>query len=260
MPKMLEINNLSVQNKINEYLIKNLNLTLKKGQINVLIGESGSGKSLTAKAIVHQLDPSLHFSNYDVLIEGEHVIDVQSLLGKTIGFIAQDYGHSFNDHTKLGKQLVSIYRAHFKVTYKIAKQIVAQALQTVGLGKVPVFESYRFNLSGGQLARVQIASVIMLRPEIIIADEPTSSLDVVNGHEIMNLIRHLTEVHHTTLLLITHDLSHVLNFSDWISVIRAGEIVDYSHVQYFRAGEISPYSLTLFNARSQIRNGASIDD
>ncbi|WP_436882214.1 ATP-binding cassette domain-containing protein [Staphylococcus gallinarum] len=254
MSKMLSIQNLSIQNSVNEYLIKNLNLTLYKGQVNVLIGESGSGKSLTAKAIVQQLAPSLSVSEYEILVEGQSVVDMKSMLGRTIGFIAQDYSHSFNDHTKLGKQLMAIYRAHYQVPRKVAKQIVSQSLNVVGLNERLVFESYRFNLSGGQLARVQIASVIMLRPEIIIADEPTSSLDVVNGHEIMNLIRHLAEVHETTLLLITHDLSHVLKFSDWIAVIKSGEIVEYNHVQQFHDNMVSPYSLKLFNARRQLRN------
>ncbi|RIP37143.1 ABC transporter ATP-binding protein [Staphylococcus gallinarum] len=253
MSKMLAIHNLSIQNEANEYLIKNLNLTLNKGQVNVLIGESGSGKSLTAKAMVRQLAPSLSVSNYEIVIGGKRVVDMKSMLGSTVGFIAQDYSHSFNDHTKLGKQLMAIYRAHYQVSRKVAKQIVTQALESVGLGEVAVFESYRFNLSGGQLARVQIASVLMLRPDIIIADEPTSSLDVVNAYEIMNLIRHLTEVHETTLLLITHDLSHVVKFSDWIAVIKEGEIVDYNHVTHFNENKVSPYSLSLFNARRQLR-------
>ena len=87
MSKMLSIQNLSIQNSVNEYLIKNLNLTLHKGQVNVLIGESGSGKSLTAKAIVQQLAPSLCVSEYEILVEGQSVVDMKSMLGRTIDLL-----------------------------------------------------------------------------------------------------------------------------------------------------------------------------
>src|SRR5699024_5282526 len=181
------------------------------------------------------------------------------LLGKDIGFISQDYTHSFNDHTKLGKQLVSIYRMHYKVEKSVAKQFVSQALQWVDLNPNQVMQRYRFSLSGGQLARVQIASVLMLNPEIVIADEPTSSLDVITGYNIMHLIKHLAEIHQVTLLIITHNLSHVLNFSDWINVIQHGEVIDSHHVDVFKDNKVKPYSLKLFNSRSQLRKGGSYD-
>ncbi|MGO2788808.1 MAG: ATP-binding cassette domain-containing protein, partial [Staphylococcus saprophyticus] len=118
-----------------------------------------------------------------------------------------------------------------------------------------MMSKYRFSLSGGQLARVQIASVLMLNPKVIIADEPIASLDAVTGVSIMNLIKHLAEVHKVTLLLITHNLSHVLDFSDWIHVIKNGEMVESNHIDAFKNNDVKPYSLKLFNSRSRLKKG-----
>src|SRR5699024_6578876 len=207
---ILEIANLTIRNKSGTELLRNISFGLKQSKVNVLVGESGSGKSLTAKALVQSIPSTLEMHFDRLCYKNESVTDLRSLLGKDIGFISQDYTHSFNDHTKLGKQLVSIYRMHYKVEKSVAKQFVSQALQWVDLNPNQVMQRYRFSLSGGQLARVQIASVLMLNPEIVIADEPTSSLDVITGYNIMHLIKHLAEIHQVTLLIITHNLSHVL--------------------------------------------------
>jgi len=256
---ILEIANLTIRNKSGTELLRNISFGLKQSKVNVLVGESGSGKSLTAKALVQSIPSTLEMHFDRLCYKNESVTDLRSLLGKDIGFISQDYTHSFNDHTKLGKQLVSIYRMHYKVEKSVAKQFVSQALQWVDLNPNQVMQRYRFSLSGGQLARVQIASVLMLNPEIVIADEPTSSLDVITGYNIMHLIKHLAEIHQVTLLIITHNLSHVLNFSDWINVIQHGEVIDSHHVDVFKDNKVKPYSLKLFNSRSQLRKGGSYD-
>ncbi|RIP27379.1 ATP-binding cassette domain-containing protein, partial [Staphylococcus gallinarum] len=128
-------------------------------------------------------------------------------------------------------------------------------LSWVELNPSQMMSKYRFSLSGGQLARVQIASVLMLNPKVIIADEPIASLDAVTGVSIMNLIKHLAEVHKVTLLLITHNLSHVLDFSDWIHVIKNGEMVESNHIDAFKNNDVKPYSLKLFNSRSRLKKG-----
>ena len=151
--------------------------------------------------------------------------------------------------------MISIYRQHYKTDKKGAQKIVEQALSWVELNPSQMMSKYRFSLSGGQLARVQIASVLMLNPKVIIADEPIASLDAVTGVSIMNLIKHLAEVHKVTLLLITHNLSHVLDFSDWIHVIKNGEMVESNHIDAFKNNDVKPYSLKLFNSRSRLKKG-----
>ncbi|MGW7918752.1 ATP-binding cassette domain-containing protein [Staphylococcus xylosus] len=259
MTNLLEINNLTIKDERCTTLIDHINLNLKASKVNVLVGESGSGKSLTAKALVQQLPDNLIMTYDSLNYDSEKLLNMHELLGKEIGFISQDYTHSFNEHTKLGKQLIAIYRHHYKIDKAKAKKFVTQALEWVDLVPDKTMDSYRFSLSGGQLARVQIASVLMLNPKLIIADEPTASLDVITGANIMNLIKHLAEVHKVTLLLITHNLSHVLNFSDWIHVIQKGKIVDSNHIQAFKNHEVDPYSLKLFNSRSQLKEGSSND-
>src|SRR5699024_11634322 len=108
------------------------------------------------------------------------------LLRKEIVFISQDYTHSYNDHTKLGKQLLAIYKMHYKVDKTTANKFVKQALKWVDLDPETVMPRYRFNLSGGQLARVQIASVLMLKPSVIIVDELIASLDAITGSNVMH--------------------------------------------------------------------------
>lgn len=223
--------------------------------MNVLVGESGSGKSLTAKALVQQLPNTLSMQYDQISYNNQNISDMHQLLGKEIGFISQNYTHSFNDHTKLGKQLISIYRQHYKTDKETAQKIVEQAINWVDLNPYQVMARYCFSLSGGQLARVQIASVLMLNPKVIIADEPMASLDAVTGFNIMNLIKHLTEEHKVTLLLITHNLSHVLAFSDWIHVIKNGEMLESKHVDAFKNNDVKAYSLKLFKSRSQLQKG-----
>ncbi|MCS4486289.1 ATP-binding cassette domain-containing protein [Staphylococcus americanisciuri] len=248
MTNILEITNLTIENNMREPLVQNVTLGLHSSKVNVLIGESGSGKSLTAKALVGHVPKTLAV-HYDSLnYKNQSIENMHTLLGKDIGFISQDYTHSFNDHTKLGQQLIDIYRIHYNVNKNVAQKFVKAALCDVNLNPEFILKQYRFNLSGGQLARVQLASVMMLEPNLIIADEPTASLDVITGYQVMHLIKRLADVHRVTLLVITHNLSHVLDFSDWIYVIQKGKIVDSNHVQAFKNQTVTPYSLTLFNA------------
>ena len=213
MTNLFEINNLTIKDERCTTLIDHINLNLKASKVNVLVGESGSGKSLTAKALVQQLPDNLTMTYDSLNYDSEKLLNMHELLGKEIGFISQDYTHSFNEHTKLGKQLIAIYRQHYKIDKAKAKKFVTQALEWVDL--VP--------------------------------------------DKTMNLIKHLAEVHKVTLLLITHNLSHVLNFSDWIHVIQKGKIVDSNHIQAFKNHDVDPYSLKLFNSRSQLKEGSSND-
>lgn len=255
MHNLIEIRRLKISDQQGRMLVEDINLDIKARKVNVLIGESGSGKSITAKAFIQSLPPNIEATFDTYTYEGQPAQNIKRLLGKHIGYISQDYTQSFNDYMKLGKQLTAIYRQHFNVSKKTAKKYVLEALGWVDLEDIDVMNRYRFSLSGGQLERVLIASVLMLRPQMIIADEPTSSLDVISGHRVMDLIKHLAEMHDVTLLVITHNLSHVFRFSDYISVIRQGRIIDYGHIDYFKNGNIEPYSRALFNKRTRLKQG-----
>ncbi|MCG3411700.1 ATP-binding cassette domain-containing protein [Staphylococcus massiliensis] len=223
---VLEVEKLSVENKDGTKLLDNINLSLKPEAVNMIVGGSGNGKSLLVSALVGFVPESLKLSCDDIQFRDARVPSLKAHLGKEVGFIQQDYAHAFNRHQTLGKQMVNIYRHHKHVSKKFAYDKVVTALKWVGLEDVDVMKCYRFMLSGGQLERVYIASILMLEPELIIADEPTASLDTITSMKIIDLIQHLAEVHEVTLLIITHDLAHVEKYADYINVIKDGRIID----------------------------------
>lgn len=258
MNKLLDIRNLTVRQG-ERCIIDRLDMTLYASQVNVLIGESGAGKSMLIKALLGAL-PEQCVMTYDQwYYHGQSVTSLKPYLGKQVGYISQDYTHSFNDHTPIGKQLLGIYRQHYKVTRQEAAEQVQKALKWVGLDHLDMTKRYRFMLSGGQLERVLIASVMMLEPTLIIADEPTAALDAVTGHQIMTLLHHLAEAHDVTLFVVTHNLTHVKRFSDYLYVLQHGRIVDYGDDHYFKTADIHPYSAHLFQHRSQLKQGESYD-
>lgn len=250
---IIDILNLSIYNSEGHAIVKDVNLNIKAQQINALIGESGAGKSLTAKAILNAL-PSALSSHYDeYLFEGKTITQVHHLLGKKIGYISQNYTHSFNEHSKLSKQLIAIYRMHYDVSKQEALEQIKRALEWVNLTDHQLLNRYSFQLSGGQLERLYIASVLMLDPELIIADEPVASLDVLNGQRIMDLLQHIVKEHHNTLLIITHNMSHVLKYSDYINVLKDGQIVEQGPISHFENDNLHPYTQALINYRTKLK-------
>ncbi|EGQ3912573.1 ABC transporter ATP-binding protein [Staphylococcus pseudintermedius] len=258
MNKLLNLNNLTVRQG-ERHVIESLDMTLYASKVNVLIGESGAGKSILIKALLGALPEHFEMTYDEWHYQGQSVTSLKPYLGKQVGYISQDYTHSFNDHTPIGKQLIGIYRQHYKVSRQEAAHQVQKALQWVGLDHLDLRKRYRFMLSGGQLERVLIASVMMLEPTLIIADEPTAALDAVTGQQIMTLLHHLAEAHDVTLWVMTHNLTHVKRFSDYLYVLQHGRIVDHGDDIYFKSANIHPYSALLFEHRSQLKQGESYD-
>lgn len=238
---LLKIKGLNISDYNGKSLIKNLNLDVHKGILNVLIGESGAGKSLTARALLNYLPKGLDMSYTEYQFENNDAMDLKNLLGKEIGYISQNYAQSFNEHTRLEKQLIAIYRTHYDVSRSEALEKIKTALTWVNLDDSNIIKKYSFQLSGGQLERVYIASVLMLNPKLIIADEPVASLDVVNGHKIMQLLQHIVKDHHNTVLLITHNMNHVLRYGDYFTVMKSGEVVETGEISNLLENKISHY-------------------
>ncbi|HDJ4361967.1 TPA: ABC transporter ATP-binding protein [Staphylococcus aureus] len=249
---LIDIQNLTIKNTCEKYLIKGIDLKIFSQQINALIGESGAGKSLIAKALLEYLpfDLSCTYDSYQ--FDGENISRLSQYYGHTIGYISQNYAESFNDHTKLGKQLTAIYRKHYKSSKEEALSKIDKALSWVNLQSKDILNKYSFQLSGGQLERVYIASVLMLEPKLIIADEPVASLDALNGNQVMDLLQHIVLEHGQTLFIITHNLSHVLKYCQYIYVLKEGQIIERGNINHFKYEHLHPYTERLIKYRTQL--------
>ena len=176
-----------------------------------LVGESGSGKSITAASIGGLL-PS------GVTLKGGSIIFKQKgeapILGKDISYIFQDYRSAFTPFLTIGKQFDETIRTHSKLAKKDRTAAIFQALKLVNLPNERVYKSYASQLSGGQLQRAAIALALVMKPALIIADEPTTALDSVSAAEVLQLLHKLKEEAGCAILFITHDLRHVRKYAD----------------------------------------------
>lgn len=208
---------------------------------------------MIAKALLEYLPFDLTCTYDSYQFDGENVSRLSKYYGHTIGYISQNYAESFNDHTKLGKQLTAIYRKHYKISKEEALSKIDKALSWVNLQSKDILNKYSFQLSGGQLERVYIASVLMLKPKLIIADEPVASLDALNGNQVMDLLQHIVLEHGQTLFIITHNLSHVLKYCQYINVLKEGQIIEQGNINHFKYEHLHPYTEQLIKYRTQLK-------
>ena len=234
--------------------VEGVDLTVKKGECLALVGESGCGKSMTSLSCM-KLQPSLAAVRLDQLcICGEDVTDytdrqMQALRGSKISMIFQDALTALNPVMTIGKQMDEIYRCHEKISKKQARLRSIEALETVGIPDAKLrYHAFPHELSGGMRQRVLIAMAFACEPEVIIADEPTTALDVTIQAQILELMKQLREKFNTSVMLITHDLGVVAQFCDSVSVVYAGRVVEYGPVEIvFQRKENHPYTAGLFN-------------
>lgn len=225
---ILEIKQLSIQNpSTKKVLVHELDLTIRAGEMIGLVGESGSGKSITASAVMGLLPKPLEISHGEILLQGERVDhyspkQYRLIRGKKLAMVFQDYNGSLTPFVKIGKQLVEVIRIHKDITKKEAKGLALEVLQRVNLPGEQVFESYPLQLSGGQKQRVAIAMAMIHRPALLIADEPTTALDVITAESTLELIYELCQESNCAVLFITHQLREVLNRADRIAVMYGG--------------------------------------
>ncbi|WP_078556625.1 ABC transporter ATP-binding protein [Bacillus alkalicellulosilyticus] len=233
----------------NKRLVDNVNLRLNKGEIVGLIGESGSGKSLTAKAIMGLLPEAMNQSG-EILFKDHDLLTIsptqhRKLLGKEIAMIFQDYRGSFTPFIKVGNQLVETIRTHEKLRKKEAKKLALHVLEEMGLDGERVYKSYPFQLSGGQVQRAAIAMALALKPSVIICDEITTALDVMNGEKVLGYIDRIRKETGCAVLLITHDLAQAYKRTDRMYVMNQGSIVEEGLPEQIRCHHQHPYTKKL---------------
>lgn len=234
--------------------LKNMNLSLNNGEILGIVGESGSGKSITALSILGLLEENAIISKGKIIYNGVNLLelskkDIQALRGKEIGMVFQEPMTALQPTMKIGKQLFNVIKQHRRLSTKETKEAVLHALREVHIDQPElVARKYPFELSGGMRQRIVIALAMAAPPNLLIADEPTTALDVTIQYEIINLIKELNDKRGTSVLLITHDLGVVANVCDRILVMYAGEVVESGSTKQVLNNPIHPYTKSLLAA------------
>nr|WP_239094453.1 ABC transporter ATP-binding protein [Bacillus sp. B15-48] len=230
-------------------LVSNVNLEIEKGEIVGLIGESGSGKSLTARAVMRLLHPNMKVSG-KILYKGTDLLTItprehRHILGSGISMIFQDYRGSFTPFIKIGNQMIETIRTHDKMPRNEAKNIALTVLEEMGLESRRVYNSYSFQLSGGQVQRAAIAMSLALKPDLIICDEMTTALDVMSSERVLDYVEHIRQYIGCSVLLITHDLALAYKRADHLYVMNQGEIVEDGLPEQIRCHHKHPYTKKL---------------
>lgn len=234
------------------HAVENLNLTLPEGKTLGLVGETGAGKTTTVKAIMQILpDPPAKILNGEVFFNGEDILKknkkaMRKIRGKQISMIFQDPMTSLNPVITVGEQIMEVIRLHDKkLSKKDAYTKACEMLELVGI-KADRAGDYPHQFSGGMKQRVIIAMALACNPKLLIADEPTTALDVTIQAQVLELMRKLKAQYQTSMIMITHDLGIVAEICDYVAVMYAGEIVEYGNREQLFHRPSHPYTKGLF--------------
>ena len=229
-----EVKNLNISYPTRKETIvasKDVEFTLERGEILGIVGESGSGKSTIANAIINLIDPPGEITSGSIKIDNDELRDneelIQEIRGKKIGFVFQDPQTSLNPLFKIKDQLIETIQTHLNLDYQDALKKSIQLLEEVGIDNAEKrIEDYPHQFSGGMRQRVVIALAISCEPDLIIADEPTTALDVSIQHQILELLKNLTKKRNLGVMIITHDMGVIAETTDKVIVMRHGLIVE----------------------------------
>lgn len=261
MSKLLEIQNLTVafgskKNYIN--VIEGLNLQIDKGETVGIVGESGSGKSVTSLSIMRlhpknttQITGNIFFEDKNLLKLNDK--EMQEIRGNKIGMIFQEPMTSLNPIQTCGKQIMEALMLHIKMTKDEAKDRAIKLLELCGIpAPAQRFYEYPHQMSGGMRQRVMIAMALACSPQLLIADEPTTALDVTVQAQILELMKSLKEKTNMSIIMVTHDLGIVSDFCERVVIMYAGQIVEIAEtIDIFNAPQ-HPYTEGLLNAIPRI--------
>ena len=265
---ILEISNLRVSFPTDDgevHAVDNLSLSLQEGETVAIVGESGSGKTVTSLSIMGLHNTrSTSLSGSILIKDGDSPVDVVSassqrvrdIRGRVVSMIFQDPMSSLHPYYKIGNQLAEAYLVHHPRKKIDAKKRVLEMLDLVGISEpVKRANEYPHQFSGGMRQRVMIAMALMNDPKILIADEPTTALDVTIQAQILTLLRDLQKEFNMGILLITHDLGVVAQVSDRVSVMYAGNIVEQGTAEDIFYKPMAPYTVGLLHSVPKITIG-----
>lgn len=235
--------------------VDSVSFDVRKGEIYGLVGESGCGKSVTALSIIKLIpNPPGKIVEGIVKLKGENLLEksnkeMRSIRGKEIAMIFQDPLTSLDPIMKVGSQMLETIKSHYDVSDAEALTMIKESLHSVGISDPDVrIQQYPFQLSGGLRQRVMIATALLCKPSLLIADEPTTNLDVTVQAQILTLIKNLRDTIGTSVLLITHNLGIVAWLCDRLSVMYAGKIVEQADTRSIFTQPLHPYTKLLLKA------------
>lgn len=257
MEPLLTVSDLRIEfygdHRIN-HALNGASFRLAPGETLGLLGESGCGKSTLARALLRLLPANARVTAGAIRWEGRDLLglkerELEDVRGKSISFVPQEPGLALNPFRKVGKQIAEVLRVHEKLSWRACCEKASELLRLVQLddGVRRLFDAYPHQLSGGQQQRVAIALAICCQPRLVIADEPTASLDPATESEILSLLRELKTSNGMALLLITHDPRILKGLADRIAVMYAGRIVEENSAEIVLHQPLHPYSKALIS-------------
>lgn len=243
--------------------VDGVSFDIARGETMGIVGESGSGKSVTSNSIIRLLPPktgrivggSIRFEEKDVLaLSQKQLLDFR---GKDIAVIFQDPMTSLDPVFKVGRQMVEMIMAHQSVTKEEARKMALEALDKVGIPEPEKrMNAYPYELSGGMCQRVIIAMAVCCKPKLIIADEPTTALDVTVQAQVLELLKDLQKTMDTAILLITHNLGVVWDMCDKVMVMYAGNTVEFTDTKTLYSNPKHPYTWGLLNSMPKLSDAS----
>jgi peptide/nickel transport system ATP-binding protein len=260
----LKVKDLVVEYTSDEEIIHAVNgvsFNLERGKTLALVGETGAGKTTIAKAILRVLpDPPAKVRSGKILLNGKDILGVsetemRKVRGKKISMVFQDPMTALNPVMKVGNQIAEVIKLHNNITMREAKTRAIKMLELVGI-TAERYNEYPHQFSGGMKQRVVIAIALACNPELLLADEPTTALDVTIQAQILEMINKLKVEYNTSMIMITHDLGVVASVSDDVAVVYAGEIIEYGTKEEIFDHPSHPYTIGLFGAITNLEDDA----
>jgi peptide/nickel transport system ATP-binding protein len=254
---LLSVQDLSVDLKTRHgwaRALDRVSFEIGRGEVLGMVGESGAGKSLTGAAIIGLLEPPLQMTGGRILFEGQRIDqlprgEMQRIRGRKIAAIFQDPLTSLNPLFTVGQQLVETLRVLLRLDPQAARRRAIELLGEVGIaGATQRLDSYPHQFSGGMRQRVAIALALAGKPRLIIADEPTTALDVSVQAQIIALLKRLAREHGTSVLLVTHDMGVIAEVADRVAVMYAGRLVELAPVRAAIGQPLHPYTAGLMRS------------
>ena len=235
--------------------VNDVSFKIKKGEVVCVVGESGCGKSVTAMSLMRLVESPGKIVDGEIIYNGKDILklsddEIRSIRGNEISMIFQEPMTSLNPVFTVGKQIMESVMLHRKVNKEEAKKVAIEMISLVGISDAEkVVDRYPHELSGGMRQRIRRAMALSCNPKLLLADEPTTALDVTIQAQILDLMRDIKEKMDTAILLITHDLGVVAEMADYVVVMYAGKVIEEGPVNAIFSNPSHPYTVGLLKSK-----------